>query len=46
VDGLRQQPQWNGRVGAITSIDRDSKRYTVQMDAVHTIKVRWENMLL
>ena len=46
VAGLVQDRQWNGRVGVVTAIDREAKRYVMQMDALHVIKVRWDSLML
>ena len=46
VQGLEQQPQYNGLVGVVVDVDRTAKRYVVVMGSEHQLRVRFDNVRL
>ena len=46
IQGLQNAPHHNGKVGLITDVDHASKRYLLELDAEHSVRVRWDNVRL
>ena len=46
VVGLATNQRWNGAFGLIAGIDREARRYSVQLDVDQVLRVRWDNVLL
>lgn len=46
VVGLQNDSWWNGSTGRVTGIDRAARRYVVEMDPAHSLRVKWDSLVL
>ena len=46
IIGLQSSAHHNGRLGLITDVDKEAKRYLIQLDDQHSLRVKWDNVWL